>query len=258
MSTQRLKSSAATHFSKSLASTLTPTASVPYAASRDVVPAEWAWCEPSRPSTAATPGATFAPQGYEPGYNYPLLVWLHGDGASEGSLPTVMRHVSVRNFVAVAPRGTQELREGYGWRQTAHGVGAAEDAVFDVVESVERTFSVNPRRVFLCGVGTGGAMAMRVALSNPDRFAGAATLDGALPTGGRLLARVNQLRSLPLLLSSSRASLSYPEARLCRDLALLHSAGCRVAVRQYPGDDDLTTAMLADLNRWAMEIVCGV
>jgi hypothetical protein len=44
---------------------------------------------------------------------------------------------------------------------------------------------------------------------------------------------------------------------MCRDLALLHSAGCRVAIRQYPGNDDLTTAMLADVNRWAMDIICG-
>jgi hypothetical protein len=40
-------------------------------------------------------------------------------------------------------------------------------------------------------------------------------------------------------------------------LRLLHSAGCTVALRQYPGGDELTTGMLADINRWMMERVCG-
>jgi phospholipase/carboxylesterase len=94
-------------------------------------------------------------------------------------------------------------------------------------------------------------------LTHPDRFAGVATLDGALPNSPRLLSCINRVRRLPLMLASSRYSAAYPEARVCRDLTLLHSAGCRVAVRQYPGDDDLTTEMLADVNRWAMEILCG-
>jgi hypothetical protein len=37
----------------------------------------------------------------------------------------------------------------------------------------------------------------------------------------------------------------------------MHAAGCTVALRQYPGGDDLTTGMLSDLNHWLMELVCG-
>jgi phospholipase/carboxylesterase len=37
------------------------------------------------------------------------------------------------------------------------------------------------------------------------------------------------------------------------DLRLLHSAGFSLALRQYPGDDELTTAMLSDMDRWMME-----
>jgi hypothetical protein len=49
----------------------------------------------------------------------------------------------------------------------------------------------------------------------------------------------------------------HPDRRVCSDLRLLHSAGCTVALRQYPGDDELTTSMLSDLDRWLMESVCG-
>src|SRR3954470_13867118 len=49
--------------------------------------------------------ATFAPIHYEKRYAYPLLVWLHGDAGSERELRQIMPLVSMRNYVAVAPRG---------------------------------------------------------------------------------------------------------------------------------------------------------
>ena len=45
----------------------------------------------------------FVPLHYEPNYAYPLLVWLHGPGESHSALKQVMPHVSMRNYVGVAP-----------------------------------------------------------------------------------------------------------------------------------------------------------
>ena len=100
-------------------------------------------------------------------------------------------------------------------------------------------------------------MALRVAWSDPSRFAGVVAINGALPTRFRPLSRVNELRQLPCFLVTSRDSRFYPTSRVCDDLRLLHAAGCTVALRQYPGSDHLTTNMLDDLNHWLMELVCG-
>ena len=51
-------------------------------------------------------------------------------------------------------------------------------------------------------------------------------------------------------------SRSYPAAQVCNELRLFHSAGLCVTLRQYPCGDELTTLMLADMNRWIMEQVC--
>lgn len=205
------------------------------------------------------PVASFVPMHYESGYAYPLLVWLHGEGQSELDLPYVAPLISTRNYVAVAPRGTRASRDdaGYQWRDAPDHAAEAEDRVVDAIAHASERLNVNSERVFIGGVGCGGTMAMRVALANPHRFAGAATFDGPLPSSRRPLRWVNRVRTLPLLLAASRASRAYPEERICRDLRLLHSAGGTVSVRQYPGDDDLTTAMLSDFDRWMMEIVCG-
>lgn len=204
--------------------------------------------------------ATFLPVSYEPGYAYPLLVWLHNAGCNERHLPQVLKHVSIQNFVAVAPRGTARCGDGkvgYTWDQRPEGIASAEEAVDEAIRLAEDRFHIHPQRIFLIGHGAGGTMATRLALHRPRRFAGAATLSGALPTTHRPLRHWNQLRGLPFFLAASRDCQHYTQPEVCQDLRTLHSAGCNVSLRQYPGDDDLTTTMLADVNRWVMERVCG-
>ncbi len=90
---------------------------------------------------------------------------------------------------------------------------------------------------------------------HPELVAGVAAFDGALPIGGRPLRRLAAARNLSVLLATARRSSRYPEAQVCRDLRLLHSAGIGVTLRQYPGADELTTTMLSDLDKWMMGIV---
>lgn len=206
-----------------------------------------------------TPHATFAPMHYEPGYGYPLVIWLHGAMGDERQVRRVMPKVSMRNYVAIAPRGTCQARDeqtGYCWRQTADAIEQAESRIFDCIAIASRRFNVHSGRIFLAGIGCGGTMALRAAWNHPGRFAGVATFGGPMPSHDRPLRNVNDLRRLPCFVATSRQSSDYPEAEVCRDLRLMHAAGCTVALRQYPCGDDLTTTMLADLDRWMMALVC--
>ena len=208
----------------------------------------------------SAPYASFAPIHYESGYAYPLVIWLHSAEGDERQLPKVMPLVSMRNYVAAAPRGPcigHGSRETPSWTQSAAKIADAEENVFHCIEAMQARFHINPRRIFVVGFGSGGTMAVRIAWNHPQRFAGVASIGGPLPRGHRPLRNVNDLRKLPLLLSTGRQSRSYDEQHVCRDLQLLHTAGLTVALRQYPCGDDLRTTMLSDLDRWMMAIVCG-
>jgi phospholipase/carboxylesterase len=200
--------------------------------------------------------SSFMPMHYEAGYAYPLIVWLHDNGLNEDSLPQVMPHISLRNFVAVAPRATQPCGTGFAWQQSASAIEAAEEAVADAIRRASEMFHIHPQRIMLVGHGQGGTMALRVALRHPQQYAAVASIAGALPRQHAPLAKINQLRELPVMLASGRVSRCYPQQHACDDLRLLHTAGCQVAFRQYP-DDELADNMLGDLNKWLMEIVCG-
>jgi phospholipase/carboxylesterase len=215
----------------------------------------------ARSETNGLSFAVFTPLHYERNYAYPLVVWLHGPDDSEQQLARVMPLVSLRNYVAIAPRGTAAgagKPTAFCWRQSEEQIAAAQERVLECLAIARQRFNVSPGRVFLAGHGCGGTMALRLAFLNPDYYAGVVSLGGRFPSGRAPLAQLNAARRLAILLGCSRASQRYPTDVFCDDLRLIHAAGVpAITVCQYPGDDGLRPRMLADLDRWLMEQITG-
>jgi len=206
----------------------------------------------------------FTPLHYEPGYSYPLVVWLHGSFCDERQLLRIMPLVSLRNYVAVAPRGVvlapragaiSPSAEGvaYGWSHEEPDLQQAEQRIFDSIEMAFRRFNIASRRIFLAGFDTGGTMALRTAMNHPYKFAGVLSLGGCLPAGGAPLSRLSEARQLAVFLAAGRRSAIYGEQQVCDDVRLLHTAGMSITLRLYPCGHELSPQMLADVDRWIIE-----
>jgi len=166
--------------------------------------------------------------------------------------------ISLRNYVAVAPRGFCQEGDGgsgksYDWPQTPEHIQEAECRVFDCIEAAQSRWRISPTRIFLAGFDAGGTMAFRVAMNHPRRFAGVLSLAGAFPSGHRPFVQLLEARKLPVLLAVGRDSRVYSPERACEDLRLFHTAGISVALRQYPCDQQLAPQMLRDVDRWIIE-----
>ncbi len=217
---------------------------------------ERAWRSVCAPPVAAF--SCFSPIHYEPGYAYPLIVWLHGPESNEEEVQQAVPLVSARNHVAIAPRGTcpsDRIRGAYSWGNSSADVMEAVERVEGCIEIAREQFNVHPERIFLAGYATGGTLALRLAMEYPNLAAGAVSLGGPVPQGNRPLKRINEARKLPLMLSVSPGE-KFALEEVMDDLRLLHSAGCSLALRLYPEGDELTTTMLADVDRWIMEQFC--
>jgi phospholipase/carboxylesterase len=214
-------------------------------------------------SETSPPGshAVFTPLHYESGYAYPLIVWLHGHGDTERQLSRIMPLVSMRNYVAVAPRGA-DVKDAngvaYGWPQSEEAIQYAQQQVSDAIETAEAKLHVNRHRVFLAGFGAGGTMAYRVAMTHADRFAGVLSLCGPFPDGRTPLRNLIAARKTPVFLAVGRDGRSYPADQVCDNLRLFHSAGLLVTLRQYPCGDELAPQMLTDMDRWIIELISSV
>lgn len=213
---------------------------------------------PRKPIFQSSPLCLMAPLHYERNYAYPLFIWLHSTGADEREVRQIMPLVSSRNYAALGVRGPLAERAGYGWPQTLEMIAAAEQSVLEGVSQARQRFNIHPDRVFVIGYEAAGTMALRLALRHPERFAGAASLNGPFPQGHAPLARLASMRGIKLFSTHCRDSQRYPIDRVCRELSLFHSAGMGITLRQYPCEDELTTQMLHDLDVWLMEQVTGI
>jgi phospholipase/carboxylesterase len=201
--------------------------------------------------------ALFGPLHYEPGYAYPLIIWLHGPADDEHQLRRVMPLVSMRNYVAIAPRGLSQIGEdgipSFSWPETSETLEQSERHIFDALAIAAKKFHISRQKIFLAGFDQGGTMAFRVALSNPCHFAGVLSLGGRFPTGRAPFGNINFARKIPILLAAGRDSREYPTEAVCDNLRLMHSAGMSITLRQYPCGQELTPQMLADVDRWIIE-----
>ncbi len=241
---------------------------------------------PEVESGAETPvEATFIPQRYEPNYPYPLLVLLHGRGGDEQQLVKLLPTMSWRNYVGLGLRGPEAVQRrerpvGYDWGPLFHhprrpgagelrsalepaelvgrvlrdgavdAVDRLEDHVFHSVRRTRRALHIHSERIFLVGVGEGAAVAYRLGLSYPERFAGVVALNGWLPPGFRALSRARACRDLRVLVVHGTWNARAPIEQTRREVALLKAAGLRVTFQAYPTAHRLTGPMLADVDTW--------
>ena len=211
------------------------------------------------------PYRLFVPEHYEPGYDYPLVVWLHSDASCELELDNVMMALSSRNYVAIAPRSNQKVRgkgNRFRWGSSITDCEVAEDLVWDSVQAVSKRLSINRRRIFLAGFGAGGTMAQWIGLKYAQQIAGVISLSGSFPTTPKVLANWKLARDQQVLFAQRQGSTLCTEDELMRAVRISHQSGLSYKFCQMRSEeaddfeaDDLDSSMLDVANRFMMSIV---
>ncbi len=212
----------------------------------------------------SAPQRFFLPLHYEAKYQYPLIVWLHNDGFNENQIEQLMPHISLRNFVAVGVRGIRaadSVGHRFDWHNSASAIESTHHRISAAIDDATSQFSVHPDRIILAGYQSGGTMAMRIAMRDPDRFAAVASFGGRMPQGSGVLGDLERLRrrKLPMLWQWAEDDVNYQAESLKEDIQLAMTIKAKVDIIQHKGDDEMTTATLGELNQWIMSrIVSGV
>ena len=216
------------------------------------------------------PHILFSPVHYEPNYAYPLLIWLHGSGENERQLTRIMPIISMRNYVAVAPRGLltspaanepafdlsvasiiNRSKDQYDWPCVCD-LQAIEQRVFDCIAVAQERCNIADHRIFIAGFGTGGTAALQLATQFPESFAGVAAFGCVDIAANSILPSWQMAKPFSVLLGVDASD----SDRVCRMLELFYTAGFTANVQEYDNATVLTPEMLRNLNHWAMNIVC--
>jgi polyhydroxybutyrate depolymerase len=129
----------------------------------------------------------YVPKSYRPGKAAPLVISIHGYAEWPGHQAQISRWDKLAEeygFIVVYPAG---IRFPMRWR--THGAaGTIADPLIDVtfisdlIDRLEREYSIDPRRIYANGLSNGGGMSFLLSCKLSERIAAIGSVSGAYLT----------------------------------------------------------------------------
>jgi phospholipase/carboxylesterase len=191
----------------------------------------------------------------------PLLVLLHGIGSNEEDLFGLTPYLDGRFLVASARAPIEMWPGGYGWFNiefTPRGMLADIEqakrslrALPGFVDELVGAYGADADRVYLMGFSQGAMMSLALALTAPERVAGAVLMSGRFPA--QALERDPDERALegkPFMVTHGIHDPVLPiaEGRAVRDK--LSVLPVELTYREYPMAHEVSLESLKDVTEW--------
>jgi phospholipase/carboxylesterase len=193
----------------------------------------------------------------------PLLIALHGYGASKRHAMREAKAIAPANFGIAALQGPHQhwrdpkepggpLRFGFGWLTNFHpeeSVALHHRALIDLIESLTAEGVADPARIFLLGFSQSCALNYRFAFTQNDLLKGVIGICGGLPGDWTTSAAYKPTAAAIFHLAGTRDEF-YAPARVADYAAQLRTRAQEVEFRSYDAGHEISEAMRADLREW--------
>ena len=191
----------------------------------------------------------------------PLLVLLHGVGSNEEDLFGLAPYLDGRFLIASARAPIEMWPGGYGWFNiefTPRGMLADVEqakrslrALPGFVDELVQAYGADEARVYLMGFSQGAMMSLALALTAPEKIAGAVLMSGRFPA--QALERELDARALegkPFMVTHGIYDPVLPiaEGRAVRDE--LQALPVELTYREYPMAHEVSMESLKDVAAW--------
>ena len=205
------------------------------------------------------------PDDYDQELDYPLVILLHGFGASMADLATLAPVISRDGYLYAFPQGSLTVefapgQVGYSWMPrmptaTLQDAQRAEALLDAFVAEVMEAYRVPPGRVLLMGFSQGGGMTYRWGLRQPELFAGLAALSTTLPNLEVLRPVLPADRSQPIFITHGRSDTVVPVERGRDSKELLEAEGYKPTYIEYSMGHEISPEVMNDLVPWAARVL---
>jgi phospholipase/carboxylesterase len=220
---------------------------------------------PKEPPPVSQPTALqsirIAPRAPSPG-KPPLLILLHGRGTDEHDLAPLADHFDPR-FDVRSVRAPFSMGPGrnifFDFAVAADGArsintaqeASSRQALLKFIDEAVAADGADPTRVYLAGFSQGGIMALSIALTNPQRIAGAVSMSGRLlPELDSQRASPESLRGLPLLVVHGTRDQVMPIEQGHATQEQLSKLPVALTYREFPMVHEISRDSLATVASW--------
>jgi phospholipase/carboxylesterase len=193
----------------------------------------------------------------------PLLIALHGYGASKRQMMREARAIAPAGFALASLQGPHQhirepkepggpLRFGFGWLtnfRPEESVAVHHQALLDLIDSLTNESLADPQRIFLLGFSQSCALNYRFAFTYPNVLRGVIGICGGTPGDWESSKIYQQTNTAVLHLSGARDEF-YPPERTINYGAQLRERSANVECRSYDAVHEIVQPMRDDVRAW--------
>jgi predicted peptidase len=176
----------------------------------------------------------FVPHDYKKGAKpYPLIVFLHGRGGSKqdikklngGLAGAIKNHEKGFKFIVVFP---QANKPGNIWL----GSSPENQRAMAILADVQKHYSVDPKRIYLTGLSSGGFGTWSLAVLHPEKWAAIVPI-----CGGGDPSQARRIKHIPCWCFHGAADKTVKVEASRQMISALKAAGGSPKYTEYPGVD---------------------
>lgn len=193
----------------------------------------------------------------------PLLIALHGYGASKRHMMREAKQIAPEDFVIASLQGPHQhmkepkeaggpLRFAFGWLTNFHpeaSVAMHHQALLDLIKTLTGEGVADRKRVFLLGFSQSCALNYRFAFTYPDVMRGVIGICGGMPGDWEASKLYRQTNAAVFHLSGEHDEF-YPPARSANYEAQLRQRARDVELKSYDAAHEIVQAMRDDIKEW--------
>jgi phospholipase/carboxylesterase len=193
----------------------------------------------------------------------PLLIALHGYGASKRQMMRESRQMAPPNFAIAALQGFHQhlkepkepggpLRFGFGWLtnfRPEDSVALHHKALVDLTDSLVSEGAVDPERVFLLGFSQSCALNYRFAFTHPGHLRGVIGICGGMPGDWETSEVYKPTEASVFHLAGTRDEF-YPPERVADYAQRLGLRARHIMFESYDAGHEIVPAMRQEVRQW--------
>ena len=212
------------------------------------------------------------PDNFRPDASYPLIILLHGFGASMYDLASLAPAINPTGYMYACPNAPYPLdvgggQIGYSWSAGRPGMPdlveastglagpTAEERLVGFLEEVMREAGTAPGRVMLAGFSQGGGLTLRFGLPRPETFAGLVVLSGAFRAPDGVRDQLPDDRTMPIFMSHGLWDPMVTVQRGQQTKAFLEEAGYQPEYHEYEMAHEISEEVIYDLVPWVQRVL---
>ncbi|MBA3255550.1 MAG: hypothetical protein H0T64_02730 [Pyrinomonadaceae bacterium] len=193
----------------------------------------------------------------------PLLIALHGYGASKRQMMREARQIAPPNFAIAALQGFHQhlkepkepggpLRFGFGWLTNSRpeeSVALHHKALIDLTGMLVGEGVVDPEQVFLLGFSQSCALNYRFVFTHPEHLRGVVGICGGMPSDWEASEVYKPTGASVFHLAGTRDEF-YPPERVADYAERLRLRARHVVAETYDAGHEIVPAMRQDVHEW--------